>query len=71
MIETRRLKNIVTFIQTILSFVLSRKNKNITIQKADKGNSVVIINRMIYIVKMEELLSDRSKFTKVEFNSKY
>ena len=71
MIETRRLKNIVTFIQTILSFVLSRKNKNITIQKADKGNSVGIINRMIYIVKMEELLSDRSKFTKVEFNSKY
>ena len=71
MIETRRLKNIVIFIQTILSFVLSRKNKNITIQKADKGNSVVIINRMIYIVKMEELLSDRSKFTKVEFNSKY
>ena len=71
MIETRRLKNIVIFIQTILSFVLSRKNKNITIQKADKGNSVVIINRMIYILKMEELLSDRSKFTKVEFNSKY
>ena len=71
MIETRRLKNIVIFIQTILSFVLSKKNKNITIQKADKGNSVVIINRMIYILKMEELLSDRSKFTKVEFNSKY
>ena len=71
MIETRRLKNIVTFIQTLLSFVLSRKNKNITIQKADKGNSVVIINRTIYILKMEELLSDRSKFTKVEFNSKY
>ena len=71
MIETRRLKNIVIFIQTILSFVLSRKNKNITIQKADKGNSVVIINRTIYILKMEELLSDRSKFTKVEFNSKY
>ena len=71
MIEARRLKNIVIFIQTILSFVLSRKNKNITIQKADKGNSVVIINRTIYILKMEELLSDRSKFTKVEFNSKY
>ena len=69
--EARRLKNIVIFIQTILSFVLSRKNKNITIQKADKGNSVVIINRTIYILKMEELLSDRSKFTKVEFNSKY
>ena len=29
MIETRRLKNVVTFIQTILSFVLSRKILNI------------------------------------------
>ena len=25
MIETRRLKNVVTFVQTIVSFVLSRK----------------------------------------------
>ena len=29
MIETRRLKNVVIFIQTILSFVLSRKIMNI------------------------------------------
>ena len=29
MIETRRLKNVVVFFQTILSFVLSRKNINI------------------------------------------
>ena len=28
MIETRRLKNVVIFVQTILSFVLSRKIKN-------------------------------------------
>ena len=28
MIETRRLKNVLIFIQTILSFVLSRKIKN-------------------------------------------
>ena len=28
MIETRRLKNVVIFIQTILCFVLSRKNIN-------------------------------------------
>ena len=28
MIETRRLKNILIFIQTILSFVVSRKIKN-------------------------------------------
>ena len=30
MIETRRLKNVVIFFQTILSFVLSRKIKNRT-----------------------------------------
>ena len=29
MIETRRLKNVVIFVQTILSFVLSRKIINI------------------------------------------
>ena len=29
MIETRRLKNVAIFIQTILSFVLSRKNIHI------------------------------------------
>ena len=28
MIETRSLKNVVIFVQTILSFVLSRKNNN-------------------------------------------
>ena len=29
MIETRRLKNVVIFIQTILNFVLSRKINNV------------------------------------------
>ena len=29
-IETRRLKNVVIFIQTVLSFVLSRKISNIS-----------------------------------------
>ena len=53
------------------AFVNLKNNKNIIIQKAYKGNSVVIIDRMSYIAKMEELLSDRSKFLKVEFNSKY
>ena len=48
-----------------------KNNKNIIIQEADKGNSVVIIDRMSYIVKMEELFSDRNKFMNVEFNSKY
>ena len=53
------------------AFINLKKNKSIIIQKADKGSGVVIIDRMSFIVKMEELLSDRSKFMKVELNSKY
>ena len=53
------------------AFINLKKNKSIIIQKADKGNGVVIIDRMSFIAKMEELLSDRSKFMKVELNSKY
>ena len=54
------------------AFINLKNNKNIIIQKADfKCNSVVIIDRASYIVKMEKLLSDRSKFMRVEFNSKY
>ena len=42
MIETRRLKNVVIFIQTILSFVLSRKVINICNDIARKyGNATV------------------------------
>ena len=48
-----------------------KNNKNIIFPEADKGSSVVIIDRKSYTAKMEELLSDRSKFMKVEFNSKY
>ena len=46
-------------------------NDTIIIQKADKGNTVVIVDRSSYIQKMEELLSDTSKFTKVSFNPKH
>ena len=35
MIETRRLKNVVIFFQTILSFVLSRKIVNINVKVFD------------------------------------
>ena len=40
MIETRRLKNVVIFIQTIISFVLSRKILNIYNDIARKYGSV-------------------------------
>ena len=48
-----------------------KSNKNIIIQKADTGNSVVVIDRLKYVHKIEEFLSDRSKFVKTEFNSKH
>lgn len=43
-----------------------RSDKAIIIQKSDKGNSVVLINKTTYIQRMEELLSDTSKFSKVK-----
>ena len=39
-----------------------RKIKNIVIQKSDKGNSVVIVNKTDYLEKMENLLIDTQKF---------
>ena len=41
------------------------KNKDIIVQKADKGNTVVILNRKDYVCKMKNILNDRSKFHKV------
>ena len=38
------------------------KNKDIVIQKFDKGNSVVIVDKDTYIKRMENLLSDQRKF---------
>ena len=42
MIETRRLKNVVIFVQTILSFVLSRKIINIYNDIARKYENVTV-----------------------------
>ena len=42
MIETRRLKNVVIFIQTILGLVLSRKNINIYNDIARKYGNVTV-----------------------------
>ena len=39
--------------------------KDIIIQKADKGNSVVILNKSDYIKRMTEMLSDIDKFKKL------
>ena len=41
------------------------KNKDIVIQKSDKGNSVVIVDKDTYIKRMENLLSDQRKLKKL------
>ena len=43
------------------------KNKDLVIQKADKSNTVVILNKD-YIFKMTEILSDTSKFQKLSID---
>ena len=45
--------------------ILSTK-KDLIIQKSDKGNSVVLLNRNDYINRMNEMLSDSSKFKKLD-----
>ena len=40
------------------------KNKDLIIQKSDKGNSVVIVQRQD-LEKMNDILSDQKKFSKV------
>ena len=42
-----------------------RKNKDIVITKPDKGNGVVILDRKLYNNAMEEIISDSSKFEKL------
>ena len=41
------------------------KNKDNMVQKADKGNTVVILNRKGYVCKMKNILNDGAKFHKV------
>ena len=44
------------------------KNKDIVVQKADKGNTLVILNRKDYVWKMKNILNDSSKFHKVSMD---
>ena len=41
------------------------KNKDIIVQKANKVNTVVILNRKDYVCEMKNILDDKSKFQKV------
>ena len=42
-----------------------RKNKDFVITKPDKGNGVVILDRKLYDTAIEEIISDTSKFEKL------
>ena len=42
------------------------KNKDIVIQKTDKGNTVVILAKCSYVSAIEEILNDNSKFSKLD-----
>ena len=50
------------------AFLDLKSNRNKIIQKAHKGNSVVVTDRLKDVRKIAELLSDHSKFVKIEFN---
>ena len=52
-------------------FLSLSKNNEIIIRKADKANTVGLLDKSSYIKKLEEPLSDTSKFVKVEFNKKH
>ena len=41
------------------------KNKDLIIQKSDKGNSAVIVQREDHLKKLNDILSDQKKFSKV------
>ena len=40
------------------------ENKDVIVQKPDKGNTVVILNRKDYVCKMKNILNDKSKCQK-------
>ena len=51
---------------TIKSIQAKLEKYNLVIVKADKGNTVVILNRETYVKKMMDILNDNSKFEEVE-----
>lgn len=46
------------------SFLLN--NPNLLVTRADKGNSTVVLDRDVYLKKMNELLSDEATYIRVE-----
>ena len=46
------------------------KDNNLVVQKADKGNSVVLVDKDVYVNYMENILKDQSKFEKVKIKTR-
>ena len=46
------------------------KNNNVVVQKADKGNSVVLVDRKVFANHMENTLKDNIKFEKVDIKTR-
>ena len=44
-------------------------NKDIVVQKSDKGNAIVILNKTDYCNRVRELLDDTSKFKLINFET--
>ena len=42
------------------------KKKDLVIQKAHKGNNIIILNRSDYISKLSKILEDTSKFKRIK-----
>ena len=42
------------------------KNKNIVIQKADKDNTIVMLDKISYVSAIEEILNDHTKFSNLD-----
>ena len=42
------------------------KNKNIVTQKADKGNTIMILDKIVYISTIKEILNDHKKFSNLD-----
>ena len=46
------------------------KNKNLLVQKADKGNCVVLVDRDIYTKHMENIFKDNTTFEQVDIKTR-
>ena len=46
------------------------KSNNLVVPKADKGNSVVLVGRDVFVNHMENILKDNTKFWKVDVKTR-